>query len=490
MNIDELISKYLDGELSDHEDVLLRAEMSKDPLKKTDFDDAIFMHYSLRADAKALKVPEDVKRNTQDFVLMKIMNEQPTILKLQKRRRIVERLSYSVAAVLIFGFALISEFPAMKHYNQLYTYQAKELIKESAQSDNSLTKSETSNNKFATKSANSASKNNRNNSEKANTPVINNAIANSVVNMSEAKEAFKLLAPKSEIDQEQATSMAYSELDTSDKNIISTDSDKDNLDAGKKEINTHRLAEAIDLAKEIKNDAEANNQSNQSIVRSSNAFSQSFSGDLKSEQMRYTGAENNFEQYAEMQTMNPGIELITSYGGTMMNNVFNDKVSKFSIGFSQSFGYRINEVHKFGFEFGSMNYTSFENSMVRIPLNSSGLESIVDLQQQYNNDPGPTVLVQVQSKKEGHTVWGSVFYEYRALDLDWFSLDARLGLGGSKDGLMNIDRVTGSIDLYRGFKLSVGLDSRFFYTNIPKSYSGTSRLVGAFSLIYGVQITF
>lgn len=494
MNIDELISKYLDGELSEQEDALLRTEMSEDPLKKTDFDDAIFMHYALKEDAKALKVPEDLKRNTQDLVLMKIMNEQPTILKLQKRKRIVARLSYAVAAVLVFGFALISEFPTLKHYNQLYSYRAKESNLNSGADAKKNSNSAKMNDNSASESNNEiANSQNLTKAKRVSTPLINNAITNSAENMMVAKEAFKLLAPKSINEPDDATALASREIEPNvDVNNNTNSNVRKEFSTAQTEANiiASKLAESADVIKEIKSENKAiDNSANTSKINTVNSFSPADISGLKQNTLGYTGSENKFEQYADMQSKNPDIELSSCFGGNLMNNVFDDKISSFSVGFSQSLGYRVNKVHKFGFEFGFMNYTANELTNIKVPIsvNSEPLTK-TEVQQQYNGEPGPTVLVQVNSKNEGSKIWGTVFYEYRALDWDWFSLDTRIGIGGSKDGLLNLGRVTGSIQIFNGFVLNVGLDGRMFYTSLPKTYGGTSRLVGAMTFIYGFQI--
>lgn len=458
MNTDDLISKYLDGELSDSEDALLRSEVSENPKIKEDFDDAIFMHYSIKEDAKSLKLPDDLRINTQDAVLMRIMNEQPILKKLQTRREIMSKISYAAAAILVFGFSFISEFPALKYYNQLASYQSKELNKANRISLISVSTDLADNADNAVK-AEKANTNSKTIMLGAKVRTIKNAIVNSANSINVAKDAFRLLNPDNLSDD---FSMLVEEDNST---IIIAESIIDEVETSHSS-NDYK----IDL-------------SNSNVQR--NSFSLSESGIQKSG-MDDFGNNNTIESYYNNQMLNPDVELTTCFGTNLSNNVFDDNQGTMALGLSQSIGYRLNNNHKVGFEFGYMNYSFLETKMIKVPVESFAESSKTEIQNP--NNLGPTVLVPVSHQMEARTIWGSMFYEYRLLDLDYFKVEARLGVGGSKDGLLSLSRFTGAIELFNGLSFSVGIDGRMFYTTLPNSGSEDAKFRSALSVIYGIQL--
>ena len=457
MNTDDLISKYLDGELSDSEDALLRSEVSENPKIKEDFDDAIFMHYSLKEDVKRLKLPDELRINTQDAVLMRIMNEQPALKKLQTRKEILAKMSYAAAAILILGFSFISEFPALKYYNQLAKYQSNELNKANRISLISMSTD------FADNStpAGGMSKQNTisaNRGQKVQT--IKSAIVNSANSINVAKDAFRLLAPESLSDE---------------LSILADNS------------NTNSVIEIAESSvRDIDNQSTANDNeidfSNNTVQR--NAFSVSEYGLPKLGSNDF-GDNNSLENYYNNQMLNPDVELTTCFGTNLANNVFDGNQGTVSLGLSQSIGYRLNNTHKVGFEFGYMNYSFLETRMIKVPVEN--FDELAKIEVQNPNNSGPTILIPVSRQMEARTIWGTMFYEYRLIDLDAFTLEARLGIGGSKDGLLSLSRLVGAVELVKGLSLNIGLDGRMFYTTLPETGSDNAKFRSAVSVIYGIQ---
>ncbi|MGA2296094.1 MAG: hypothetical protein ABSG15_00920 [FCB group bacterium] len=77
MSLDDKISKYLDGELSEEEDFFLRHEVSKNPTAREKFDASVGLHLAFREDAESVFPPEDLVQSTEDIVLMKILAQAP-----------------------------------------------------------------------------------------------------------------------------------------------------------------------------------------------------------------------------------------------------------------------------------------------------------------------------------------------------------------------------------------------------------------------------
>jgi anti-sigma factor RsiW len=77
MNLEKLISKYLDGELSYQEDIELREILANDPEAKATFEEYVEMDYILKKDAQDTSLPKDLKDSVEDQVLMRIMSQTP-----------------------------------------------------------------------------------------------------------------------------------------------------------------------------------------------------------------------------------------------------------------------------------------------------------------------------------------------------------------------------------------------------------------------------
>ena len=70
MNLDSLLSKYLDGELTHDEDEQLRSLLSEDKDAKVDFDSAVLLNAAMKDDSESILVPEEVSQETEDNILM------------------------------------------------------------------------------------------------------------------------------------------------------------------------------------------------------------------------------------------------------------------------------------------------------------------------------------------------------------------------------------------------------------------------------------
>ena len=68
MNIDSLISKYLDGELTESEDLQLRNIISSNEKARDIFNTYIDLHIAAKEDAKSITTPEDLVSSTEDIV--------------------------------------------------------------------------------------------------------------------------------------------------------------------------------------------------------------------------------------------------------------------------------------------------------------------------------------------------------------------------------------------------------------------------------------
>ncbi len=75
--VDVLITKYLDGDLTSAEDRALRDLLSEHPDAKIAFDESVAIHHAIREDAETLVAPPELVDQTEEAVLMRIFGEAP-----------------------------------------------------------------------------------------------------------------------------------------------------------------------------------------------------------------------------------------------------------------------------------------------------------------------------------------------------------------------------------------------------------------------------
>ena len=75
--VDVLITKYLDGDLTSAEDRALRDLLSEHPDAKIAFDESVAIHHAIREDAETLVAPADLVDETEEAILMRIFGEAP-----------------------------------------------------------------------------------------------------------------------------------------------------------------------------------------------------------------------------------------------------------------------------------------------------------------------------------------------------------------------------------------------------------------------------
>ena len=111
MNLDKLISKYLDGELNRSEDNELRRLLSDDFVAKETFDAHVLIHAAMKEDAKTITPSAELVSNTEDLILNKFLSEQSFSMPASTSRMHSRTFAYAslVALLLIFSFISISD---------------------------------------------------------------------------------------------------------------------------------------------------------------------------------------------------------------------------------------------------------------------------------------------------------------------------------------------------------------------------------------------
>ncbi len=104
--VDVLITKYLDGDLTSAEDRALRDLLSEHPDAKIAFDESVAIHHAIREDAETLVAPPELVDQTEEAVLMRIFGEAPAatvsapVAESGLRRRLVSSMLLLLAFLM------------------------------------------------------------------------------------------------------------------------------------------------------------------------------------------------------------------------------------------------------------------------------------------------------------------------------------------------------------------------------------------------------
>ena len=442
MNTDDLISQYIDGDLNENDDALLRMQISEKEQVKRDFDDAVSVHCALCDDAKSIELPDGLLSDTMKAINQVAGREQTIVVQLYERKREIRRMAMSIAAVLVLGFAFISDFPLLKYYSELTRYQAQE-----------ANTSQLAYNKVV-KSVENPTKHSRKSSAKSQRSAFGPYYNGDLASNSEA-----INAENSTIERENVLlpEAEFSELALDE--VTENTAPRSNIG-----LREGYFAASVDVTGR---DNLSENRRNYHL------------GSFKNLE--------NSDMYKSKYEINPDVELVTTYGGYNFNNVFDDSNDKLTIGLSQSIGYRFASKHKIGFEFGYMDYSYHEQGYKQLSGADFGSGSSVEIPTDLGSQNGSGVWVPVTKSVNERSLWASVFYEYRIFGNARVNLDAHAGIGGNSNGLMNLLRLSGNVWIVNGVKFTLGLDGRFFYTDVASGGKSTMKMRSSLDLIYGIQ---
>ena len=441
MRTDDLINKYIDGELDKDENDELRRLAGEDPLAKEDFNDSVLLNSVLKRDAASIELPNKLRKNVRarvgDMFSDDIRDARPIIP--------IYRFAASVAAVFILGFALISDIPALNYYHSLAKYGNYDVKQDTIY-----------------------------NVVKIAVPALmahNSVSPYASENQSSAKAAESVAQPRSgnsNAEEAGSNSPAASEAMPESRQLSAAASDNNSIfDFNDAETDsTQNIVPAIRPAAQIRRLGFKFSDGSPFSSRAEASVRMPFEGSSKLSDAAKTQSDKNFE-------------FVTSYGGYSGSNVFSSKKDKFSIGLSQSAGYRFSQRSKIGVEFGYMNYDYNEISRRTIKG---------DIHQGGAAVPVPIITVNVNNSISDRSIFGTVYYEYRLLHTSAFSLDLHSGLGTSRDGFININRISASVRIMKGVRLTSGLDGRIFNAEFPDSKIKAGKFCSALSLLYGLQI--
>ncbi len=476
MNLDELISNYLDGELLEEEDRMLRSELSSNPLAKEEFDEAVFISSALREDAVSIEPSGEFILETEEKILMKILSTYPvsTDTVYIKPKSYRKYFAAAMVAVMLFGIFRISD--------NLTLTGNHDAINSTFSSYVSGLDEEMMTHTYIVPKEEGVGRN------------VNHRVR-------QAKQERRMIAA-SLSPKGQAAVNAGNETDLVADNSAGTSNDamKDNSENGG--VNSLQVPANINPA----HGTDAITIIEPGEVTAGNGFDKmnlygQQSMNLKQAIGNYPV--NNIPTLGNSPIFmnsilkyDPNVTLSSFLGTELLKDGQDEKGKTVINHISQSFGYSITDNDRIGFEFGYTEYqisetvgtesavSSVKTAKVkssRIQANTEGFNSTLGCSS-YIKEP----FVSDYSKQ---LYWGAAFYERSIVRTNGLDLNFRLGLGSSSDGALGFGKIYARYNLFTGLYLTCGSEGRLFMSKFSRSEK-TNELQKSLSIIYGLQFVF
>ena len=193
--------------------------------------------------------------------------------------------------------------------------------------------------------------------------------------------------------------------------------------------------------------------------------------------------------YAEQKYYKGGEEIrVTSFFGTdLLRNGIAAADDIVVSHISQSVAYPVNDYSTIGAEIGYSSYDYIEDSNnMKVSgfhaKTTSGIEASGALPSGYS---GSREFLMNKTKQ---IFWGSIFYEITIYNSQDFSLSGRIGAGSSSEGPLGFGKVFAGYRLFSGFHLTLGAEGRMFVAKLPSLTGTGDDLKSSATLVYGFQI--
>lgn len=439
MRFEELISKYLDSELTFEEDKELRHIISEDPTKKVEFEEYIELSYILKKDSTFNLMNEEDQDDIEDNLLMHIMDEQSKVTKK------VEFSSYSLSAV----FSVILVF-----FVSIYTVFDTN-IGDSYNKESALFRIAIPNLKLEDLSSNQEYVEVNNSDIENNNSEIVRSIPNSSI--SDVIKNNSLDNNDSQnINENNSSNIANVIITESNDNLI------DNSSNSKSNNEDEQIKDIFNSSNLEKN------------IRSTN--SNFANNDLNLLKMNYEQNDLKFNDLS-----------FESIIYTDLNRTgFNPSDKKVLNSFSQSVAFKLTEKTKIGVELGKSQYEFTTLKSVTIPYRDlGGYNGSLDGAIRMPNG----LLTKINTTVNYNTIFANIFYDSKLLVSEKFKINGRLGIGISNGGLLASGRLYADITIYGPLHITTGLDTRVFQ-NDNLYYNENGIMNSSVSFVNGIYFEF
>lgn len=468
MRLEVLITKYLDGELTAVEDRELRQLLSQNPEAKSAFDLSVSLHHALRKDAHLTVPSPQLVRETEERVLMSILNH-PAPRQPKKEKRFLALFSTGSAVLTGLVAVLLPLFTSTIGQEMLPAFHS-EVASIPAQT---VISNDVNHPQNISVPVHQLHRTNRNTHRAGGGSITrhagnNGALLASTIPVTSVTDGRN---NDSEMQQGDDNPAVYA---NQSRDIYARNSLQEgavtNLSGAASTISSGPTSLAI-------------RPGSASIIQTSlfpeGLFSTVSFGDR--------------------------VHLTSTFGHDFLDGSAG-KAGDLSF-FSQSLAYSMSDDENAGIELGYLWFTYGRPTVKFIPAS-------VQAPNRGNEDPfgydRKTVLHKIQGQSDAslepdteqpdgeyvtemqtmpkQTWWGAAFYERTLYEKERISLQGRVGAGGSNDGALAYVRAVGLYRVLDNLSLSVGFDAKGMVLRTPYVTPKSHTVKTSFSFVYGFQL--
>lgn len=430
MNLDDLISNYLDSELSQDDDARLRSAISEDAFFREKFDASVELHMNLKEDAASIETPDKLFRETEDIIMMKILSQPPIILPKANPWQKIYRIT-SVAAILLLFFVFrIEDLHLGFSMGDVPTPSIGKNEASSVQTPAHRMQNKTRPSTRTTVSQVVAAREDFSGGAAAGSePFTDNKVNFERQNIdglhpgsADTEPSNMLVFEKPSAMEENKTTAAG--LDRDEKASFTNDNGIRTLN---NILGQPAASQTIMAAKPV-----PHGQSAQPALGFENIL------------------QNNEVQISSFMASD-------FYHGGMDASTDNPAAN-----ISQSVAYALNKSDRIGMEVGYTEFSYVDKAVILVPSSSTNHSggSVEVLQSGVYHE---YVEYTMKVSRQKQLFWGAAFYENTFFSKYGISLQGRLGAGGTSDGPMGYARLFAKYEVLPGICLTLGSDARLFY---------------------------
>ncbi len=460
MNTEKLISKYLDGNLTNEEDAILRFAINNDLKAKNAFEQSVHIFSIMKKDAQDIRVPKKLLSNTEDIIMMKYINIANQNIKSVPVKRNY-KFAYNLIAASVCFLFLNLFFIADLEYNP-----------------NSINSEKTSSIKY-------------NSIEFSNDLLFNSDIINSNQKKKVDNKEI-LIVNKNEILKESTENISTRSNEEALAERNNTIGENEEFTLEFKNPNT--LLKSIEISKLttdfIENPKQIDLTNLKLIEEAKINENYQLNDEILNELSNNNIQQTNLMNIKDFNFSSKVININSFFGTDVIRSGISDDQKAIVSNFSQSVTYSITNTHSVGVEFGYSNYTFNEN----LAPNETQPQKIKQTDEAILkvNELSPLPInfnySSLSFDNNKQIYWGAAFYELLMLDNDIISLKSRIGAGVTEEGPLSYGRIFSCYQLFNGFNITIGTEGRVFFSRFPEITQSSKELKAIFSIIYGFQI--
>ncbi len=448
MNLNDLIQKYLDGDLSETEDLTLRSMLQKDEEAREIFNSSVSLHLAMKEDAEDINPPDELIDKTEDMILMKILSDAP---EPRKRTFVYPRATVFAAAVALFLALFVFEISDISNVRKVNSTldqkeKATEDVKKTSGSDGeskidggNVEKQASGGSAKISSGIGSATSDRAGGGKKIDKKVESSFGLALAIAPTMEKPKFQ-----DELRYNRAKPIETFAVNTEEKRI----SQNDLKIKSRKSAKFRLLSDFASLNESSHSDETVELEVGDFYSYGDNVRVASFVGS----------------------------DLIGGSKGELISNI------------SESVSYAVADEHRIGMEIGYSRLIYNKKTQINVVHSFGGTSGVEALEDEGGFTIGYKAFVQVNEKKD--MLWASAFYENSFLKYSNLEFVGRVGLGGSAAGPLGYGRLFARYELLPMLHLTIGAGGRVFAAELPNYLSEDMQFRGAASLIYGIQFNF